>query len=119
MVDLCVALLGTSVGLASIGAALAAVPGLRLLPVKIAGDDAAAWTGNFAPDVVVFDLAADLPERTLRYLAARPGLALIGFDLETRKMLLLSGEHETLSTSDDLVRAVKKLTAAADLEKTP
>jgi hypothetical protein len=112
-----VALLGTTVGLASIGAALAAVPELELFPVRVVRENVTAWVDSFAPDVVVFDLAAGLPEHILRYLVARPGLPLIGFDLETRKMLLLSGELATLSTSDDLVQAVKKLIAAADLEK--
>jgi hypothetical protein len=112
-----VALLGKTVGLASIGAALADVPELELLPVEIICEDATAWVDAFAPDVVVFDLAAGLPDHILRYLAARPGLALIGFDLGTRKMLLLSGERATLATTDDLVRAVKKLTAAANLEE--
>ena len=72
----------------------------------------------FAPDVVIFDLAAGLPDCSLRCLAERPGLALIGFDLETEKMLLLSGERANLSTTDDLVRAVKKVTAAANLGST-
>ena len=112
-----VVLLGTSLTIATIGAALAHVPELELLPIEVMHDDVAARMDAFAPDVVVFDLAAGLPDRTLRCFATRTGLALIGFDLETGRMLLLSGERETLSTTDDLVRAVRKLTAAANHEK--
>jgi hypothetical protein len=88
-----------------------------LISVKLVREDVTACVDSFAPHVVVFDLATGLPEPILQYLAARPGLPLIGFDLEERKMLLLSGELATLLTSDDLVCAVEKLVAAAGLEK--
>jgi hypothetical protein len=112
-----VVLLGTSLTIASIGAALAGVPELELFLVDMMYDDVAARMDAFAPDVVVFDLASGLPNHALRCLTACTDLALIGFDLETRKMLLLSGERVTLSTTDDLVRAVKKLTATVTHEK--
>jgi hypothetical protein len=105
-----VALLGTSLTIASIGAALADVPGLELLPIELWRDaDLAGWGDAHKPDVVIFDLVAGLPDSTLCHLAARSDLALIGLDLETRRMLLLSGEEARLLTTDDLVRAVKKL----------
>lgn len=106
-----VALVGSSLALASIGAALTEVPDLVLFRVLIPSEAAAICIKDFAPDIVIFDLAAGLPECAQPYLAERPGLGLIGFDLETQKMLLLSGEHADLSTTDDLVRAVKKLAA--------
>jgi hypothetical protein len=112
-----VVLVGSSLALASIGSALAEVRDLDLLNVPISHDDTAAiWVKDFAPDILIFDLAAGLPECVQPYLAHRPGLGLIGFDLETQKMLLLSGERATFLTTDDLMRAVTKLTAAADPE---
>ena len=103
-------LLGTSLTIASVGAALAAVPELELIPVEFPRDDAATWVDAFKPNIVLFDLVAGLPDAALRQLATRADLALIGFDLEAGKMLLLSGEQANFLTTDDLVRAVKKLT---------
>jgi len=108
-----VALFGTSLTIASIGAALADVPGLELLPVEPSRDDGlAGWVDAHQPDVVIFDLVAGLPDSALCHLVARSDVALIGLDLETRRMLLLSGERAGLLTTDDLVRAVKKLAPA-------
>jgi hypothetical protein len=107
-----VALLGSSLTLASIGAALATSPELELLSAELPCDDPPSRVDALAPNVVIFDLAAGLPDHSLRHLAERPDLALIGLDLESGRMLLLSGERATLSTTDDLVRAVKKLTTA-------
>jgi len=113
-----VALIGSSLALASIGAALTDVVDLDLLRVPIPCDEVAIRVNDFAPDILVFDLATGLPECTQPYLARRPGLGLIGFDLETQKMLLLSGEHAALSTTDDLVRAMRKLAAAGNAGET-
>jgi|WetSurMetagenome_2_1015567.scaffolds.fasta_scaffold944206_1 hypothetical protein len=109
-----VALIGSSLALASVEAALTDVGDLDLLRVPSPCDEVAMWVKDFAPDLLIFDLAAGLPQCTQPYLAQQPGLGLIGFDLESHKMLLLSGEHTTLSTTDDLVRAVRKLTAAGN-----
>ena len=110
MLDHRVVLLGTSLTIASVGAALAAVPELELFPVEFPRDDAATWVDAFRPSIVLFDLVAGLPDSALRQLATRADLALIGIDLETGKMLLLSGGQANFLTTDDLVRAVKKLT---------
>lgn len=107
-----IALFGTSLALTSIGAALATAPELELLAVEPPCDDPPARVDAFAPDVVIFDLAASLPDRSLRRLLERPDLALIGLDLKTEKMLLLSRESANLSTIDDLICAIKKVTAA-------
>ena len=102
-----VVLLGTSLSTASIGAALADRPDLALFPVELARDDTLTWVDALRPDVVLFDLAAGLPNFALRHLAACADLSLIGFDLETQKMLLLSGTQAAFLTTEDLVRAVK------------
>ncbi len=55
------------------------------------------------PDVVLFDLAGTQPEFTIAVLRKHPGLMLIGVDLRSDKMLVMSGEESRLLTTDDLV----------------
>jgi hypothetical protein len=59
------------------------------------------------PDVVLFDLAGAQPDFTITALRKNPGLLLIGVDLETGKMLVMSGEESQLLTTEDLVQMME------------
>jgi hypothetical protein len=57
--------------------------------------------------VVLFDLAGTRPEFTISVLRKHPGLLLIGVDLRSDKMLVMSGEESRLLTADDLVHMME------------
>ncbi len=118
-----IALVGASVGLNSIGAALQAAA-----PIAVAGPAAAAaqpgagqpfellrfvgtsrewngWIERAAPDVVIFDMAA-VADGPLLTSLRRYGLVLIGVDLESQQMVIISGEQSRLATVEDLVQVV-------------
>lgn len=101
-----VALLGTSLAIDSVAAALVGVPGLELLRFECPPAEGLAELQAFALDAVVFDMTAGLPDHPLLDVMMQLGLLLVGFDLETQRMLVFSGESADLSTVDDLLRVL-------------
>jgi hypothetical protein len=58
------------------------------------------------PDVILFDLAAGQPDFAIPLLQKNPTTLLIGVDLMSHKMLVLSGEQSRLLTADDLMQVI-------------
>ena len=98
-----VALLGTSIAIDSICAALGGVPGLELLRFESPPLSATAWLQAFAPDAVIFDTAMHGPDSLLYELMLQPGLLLVGFDVASQQLLLLSGSCARFDTVADLL----------------
>ncbi len=67
-------------------------------------------------DVVVFDLAAAVPESVIALWRARPNLLWIGVDLTSGRALVLSGQSPQLLTPDDLVKVIE---SHAQVERRP
>ena len=103
-------LLGASLTIDSVAAALTGVPGLELLRFECLAAKDLAHLRNLAPDAVIFDMAAQQPDRPLLKLMTQPGLLLVGFDLATQQMHLFSGKRARLVTVDDLVRVLMSRT---------
>ena len=94
-------LLGSSLALESIGAATAALPEVDLRHATVAPE---TWPDDFAPDAVLFDVSAGIPDCARACLAAYKDVLMLGFDLENHQVLLLSGALASLSTMADLTR---------------
>jgi hypothetical protein len=101
-----VVLLGASLAIDSVAAALTGVPGLELLRFESLAAKDLAHVRNLSPDAVIFDMAVQQPDRPLLKLMTQSGLLLVGFDLATQQMHLFSGKRARLVTVDDLVRAL-------------
>jgi hypothetical protein len=102
-----VVLYGNSLAVSSIGASLQGRAGLQVLPLDAALPDAAGQLSALQPDILIFDLAATLPNDALRLYKARPALLLIGVDLATRSAVVLSGQPARALTTDDLVQVIE------------
>lgn len=98
-----IALLGTSIAIDSVAAALAVVPGLELLRFESPPAECLPELLVLAPEAVVFDMATDPLSRPILELMTHPGLLLIGCDLVAQQMVLLSGEPARLATVEDLL----------------
>ncbi len=104
-----IVLLGRSLAIDSIAAAIGVLPDLELFHVPEAADavtDSAARIIALAPTAIIFDLTAGFPDRALLQHLMPLHIPLLGFDLEQHQMLALSGEHFRLVTRNDLVRAL-------------
>lgn len=58
------------------------------------------------PDVILFDLAAGQPDFAIPAMQRNPAMLLIGVDLTSHRMLVLSGEQSRLTTADDLMQVI-------------
>jgi hypothetical protein len=109
-----VALLGSSIALDCIGAALGNVKELALLRVERLPMDGLPWLKAFMPEAVIFDMGA----RRVDYLfdlLLQPGLLLVGLNARTHQMLLFSGQAARLATVEDLLAILTAREAEAPL----
>ena len=96
-----VAVNGNSLALSSIVATLQGRAGLRVVPVQ--------HLGGSHPDAILFDLAASQFEFDVAWWKAQPNVLLIGVDLASNQMFVLSGQHPHLLTFDNLEKTLQVL----------
>ncbi len=96
-----IAVNGNSLALSSIVASLEGRPGLRIVPVQ--------QLGTSQPDVILFDLAAPRSEFDIAWWKAQPNVLLIGVDLGTNELFVLSGHHPRMLTFENLYTAIQDL----------
>lgn len=107
-----VALLGTTLMIDSLAAALADVPNLDLLRCEDTTAHGLTNMGALLPDVVIFDMALPLPESPLLDLLKRSDTVIVGCDLPNQQMLLLSGRSARLASVKDLLHELAQRTAS-------
>ena len=56
--------------------------------------------------MILFDLAKDPPDFAIPLLRNHPQIMLIGADLESHRMLVLSAEQSRLLTTEDLMQVI-------------
>lgn len=95
-------LLGTSLALQSVGAVIEGIEGTACRTSSHFPPTGLADSDSFTPDVVLFDIKAGIPDDALACLAENRDLLLLGLNLETQHVLILSGEPAQLSTTEDL-----------------
>jgi len=102
-----VVLYGSDLVVSTVGANLQKRVGFQILQIDPLLPDALQRLDTVRPDVVLFNLASTQPDFTVALLRKHPGLLLIGVDLKTDKMLVMSGEESRLMTTDDLVHMME------------
>ena len=102
-----VVLYGSDLVVSTVGANLRGWVEFQVLQIDPLLPDALHRLDAARPDVVLFDLASTQPDFTVAVLRKHPGLLLIGVDLKTNKMLVMSGEESQLLTTDDLVHMME------------
>jgi hypothetical protein len=108
-----VILYGNSLSVSSVGASLSECAGWNIMTVSADGPDPIHGLIELQPDVVIFDLTATQPSFAIALLRTKPGLLLVGVDLQTDMALVLSSETARILTSDDLLRVIQRHPAAA------
>src|SRR5512138_2655757 len=100
-----VALHGSSLVMSAIGATLRDNPRFQVQTLK--GSLPELLDDLPPPTAILFDLAASSPPTfAIPLLQKHPAIVLIGVDLTTSRMLVVSGEHSRLLTMDDLVQVI-------------
>ncbi len=107
---------GNSLFIAGIEASLQAQSGLEVSRIATASPDSTESLAQGCPDVIVFDLASAQPPVSISFLAEHPRLTLIGLDLKSNSVLVLSGKYSRVLTTNHLLRLILDEPAEADKE---
>ncbi len=101
-----VALCTNSVVVSSLGAILERRAGLEVVRIDPRSPDAVRRVGDLLPDVAIVDLTTAQSEPIL-LLRKYPGLLLIGVDLNSNELMVLSGEPACPLTMENFVRVIE------------
>jgi hypothetical protein len=101
-----VAVCGSSLYMAGLAASLKAKPEVVLLRIPASAADPLHDLDAFAPTLVAFDLGEIPGDLVLSLLRDRPELTLIGVDLSSDRMLVLSGREEQPTTAAELLQTI-------------
>jgi hypothetical protein len=113
-----VILYGNSLAVSSVGASLRECEGLHVLRLGTGMPDSVSELTRLQPDVVIFDLTATQPNFPVALLRTKPGLVLVGVDLRTAKVLVLSGQTCHVLTTDDLLQVIDSHVDGQEKEET-
>jgi len=102
-----VVLYGSDLVVSTVGENLRGREGFQIFQIDPLLPDALQRLDAARPDVVLFDLAGTQPDFTITAPRKNPGLLLIGVDLGSDKMLVMSGEESRLLTTEDLVQMIE------------
>ncbi len=103
-----VVLCGSNLVMSTIGASLKEKPEFQVEEIKGFFPDLLKKLESAPPDVILFDLAEGEPHFAVSLLRNHPTVTLIGIDLASNKMLVLSGKQSRLLTAADLVQVMKR-----------
>lgn len=102
-----VALYGSSLFIAGLEASLKDKPGLDVVRIEAPLLYVAERVKALRPDVVIFDINTVNPDHALPLLREHPGLALIGLDVNSNKVIVFSSQPYQTLTADDLVQVIQ------------
>lgn len=111
-----VALCTNSVVVASIGASLEGRAGVNVVRIDPRLPDANRRLGDLCPDVAIIDLSAGQSD-PISLLRRFPEVLLIGVDLDSNELLLLSGAPARPLTIENLMQVIEAGGLAADQKK--
>lgn len=109
-----VALYGVSVFMAAIEAALNTTPGFQVVRLNASLADAERRLGCIRPDIVIADVTDAHTDISLSFLMRHPHLPVIGLDLASNKVVVLSCEHPSMTTLDELIGIIHARVPALD-----
>ena len=67
---------------------------------------------SLSPDLVIFDLDAPDSGFIVRFLRDQPGVPLLGLDVTSSKVIVISSQQHTTLTADDLAQMIQLQTSS-------
>ncbi len=101
-----VAVYGNSLFIAGIEATLKIQPEVQVSQIGGSDPDLTAPLTASCPDVIVFDLAATQPLISRSFLADHPQVLFLGLDLNSDRVLVLSGQFSKVVTTNHLMQLI-------------
>jgi len=93
--------------MAGVEASLRDRPGLDVVRIDATLPDAGQRLNALCPDVVILDLAASHSELAIPFLRKHPGLPLIGLDVSSNTVIVLSSQRYTALSTNDLAQVIQ------------
>jgi hypothetical protein len=103
-----VVLYGSSLFIVGLEASLVAVPGLDIQRVEAQRDDSLDRLRAAAPEVIIVEQGGAPADQAFTLLKEFPGVVLIGLDLESDQLLVLSVHQQASQAVADLVQVIHK-----------
>ena len=100
---------GSSLQMAVVAASLKAEQSLEVVCVDPHSPTARQSLGELSPAAIVFDLTDPATSVDVSLLREKPGILLIGIDLESDEILVLSGHSRRALSVSDLVHVIQLL----------
>jgi hypothetical protein len=105
-----IVLVGDSLLIDSIEAALSTKPNLAVVRLTSIGDRLGPHV-PLSPKLVIVDLQAVLMAPILAYLLEFPGVPVLGIEINSNQVIALSSRQYTAECSDDLTQIIKVMAA--------
>ena len=102
--------LGDSLLMDAVEANLTGRDSLHLVRVRAAGHAPGQRLNSLFPDLIIFDFDAIHFELLLPLIRSRPGLPLLGLDINSNKIIALSSQQYPALNTDDLTRIIQRQT---------
>lgn len=67
---------------------------------------------SLSPDMIIFDLDAPHLEFMIHFLRDHPGVPLLGLDVTSSKVIVISSQQHTTLTADDLAQMIQLQTCS-------
>ena len=102
-----VLLYGSSLFIAGLNASLSTIPGLKIRRFEAHETNYVERVRTEKPDVIIVELVNASYNLTLSLLQKFPGVTLIGLDLESDQLLVLSVQEQRALAAADLVKVIQ------------
>ncbi len=97
---------GRSLNLAGITACLKLDNSLLVMVVNPQNPESKQVLDDFCPDTIIYDLLDKPSDLDVNLLKEIPGLLLIGVDPSSNEVLVLSGQRNSILSTDELVHLI-------------
>jgi hypothetical protein len=105
-----VVLFGDSLLMDTVEASLGAIQGLGVLRVYNSVTDIADRLRSYSPDLIIFELGSTLSKTVIPLLIDQPGVPLLGVDITSSRVVVLSSQQHTVLTANDLDKLIRSQT---------
>jgi hypothetical protein len=106
-----VVLFGDSLLMDGVEASLAVMPELGVMRIHTTVQDVRECLMSLRPDLVIFDWETSQAQLLVSVLRDQPGVTLLGLDVTSRKVVVVSSHQFTPLTADDLAQVIQKQTS--------
>lgn len=102
-----VILYGSSLFIAGLNASLSTIPGLEIERVEVHEGNDLERVRAAKPEVIVLEMGVTSKNLSLSLLQKFPGVRLIGLNLESDMLMILSVQEQKALAAEDLVKVIK------------